>query len=429
MFDRIRVMILGEGGTGGLSDEQAELVDRFWDSVTADLEPDDFAGRVIRSRQVIDRLEVLALHDTARLAKTEMFEYDDTTTPLQWMRHHCKVSYAVARDRTAVAEQLPRLTQSVEAVLNGDIGFAHLVVMAHTAAVISEPTSQSSDGTPAIEPPFNETQLLEQAKRCTPGRFYYYCQRVRHALNPELVTLEQRLAAEERWLKISRKEDGVVSICGRVDSIGGATLLSAIEPLARPGGEGDDRCLERRQGDALVELANNALDSGQLPRSATQRPHLQVTTTLETLQGKPGSPAAEMEFAIPISSTTVQRIACDSSVARIVFGPGSVVVDAGRARRVVSPATRRALNVRDQNCRWPGCERPASWSAAHHLVHWIEGGRTDLNNLVLLCQRHHWMVHEGGWRLCQAEDGRLLAVPPTYNYGYSVRAPDETSAA
>jgi hypothetical protein len=125
-----------------------------------------------------------------------------------------------------------------------------------------------------------------------------------------------------------------------------------------------------------------------------------------------------MEFARPVSGTTVQRLACDASIARIVFGPGSVILDAGRARRVVSSATRRALHARDGHCQWPGCERPASATAAHHLVHWVAGGATDLPNLILLCHRHHWMVHEGGWRLARGGDGRLCAIPPTLEYPY-----------
>jgi hypothetical protein len=124
----------------------------------------------------------------------------------------------------------------------------------------------------------------------------------------------------------------------------------------------------------------------------------------------------------------VRRLACDGNIARVVFGPASVVVDVGRAARVVSGATRRALNARDQHCQWPGCERTASRSAAHHLVHWVQGGATDLSNLVLLCHRHHWMAHEGGWKLARADDGRLLAIPPVYDY-YRVRAPDTVPVA
>ncbi|HSS61195.1 MAG TPA: HNH endonuclease signature motif containing protein, partial [Candidatus Limnocylindrales bacterium] len=62
---------------------------------------------------------------------------------------------------------------------------------------------------------------------------------------------------------------------------------------------------------------------------------------------------------------------------------------------------------------WPGCERPASWCDAHHLVHWIDDGLTDLDNLVLLCRRHHRMVHEGGWQLIKTEEEKIIAIAPS----------------
>ncbi|HSP08070.1 MAG TPA: HNH endonuclease signature motif containing protein, partial [Candidatus Dormibacteraeota bacterium] len=100
---------------------------------------------------------------------------------------------------------------------------------------------------------------------------------------------------------------------------------------------------------------------------------------------------------------------CDCSVTRVLLDSESTVIDVGRSKRVVSGPARRALNARDRHCRWPRCDRPASWSAAHHVVHWINGGSTDLDNLVLLCHRHHRMVHEGGWQLVKSE-GEMLAV-------------------
>jgi 5-methylcytosine-specific restriction endonuclease McrA len=69
--------------------------------------------------------------------------------------------------------------------------------------------------------------------------------------------------------------------------------------------------------------------------------------------------------------------------------------ESGRLSRLVRSATRRALQRRDRGCRYLGCDRPSSWSDAHHLVHWADGGETRLSNLVLLCRRHHRMVHEG----------------------------------
>ena len=92
------------------------------------------------------------------------------------------------------------------------------------------------------------------------------------------------------------------------------------------------------------------------------------------------------------------------------LGPDAQILSVGRATRTIPAAIRTALIIRDRHC--PGCGRPASWADAHHLVHWIEGGPTDLSNLCLLCRRCHRLVHEGGWRLIRDPDGRLKAIPP-----------------
>ncbi|HEV2953589.1 MAG TPA: HNH endonuclease signature motif containing protein, partial [Candidatus Dormibacteraeota bacterium] len=94
----------------------------------------------------------------------------------------------------------------------------------------------------------------------------------------------------------------------------------------------------------------------------------------------------------------------------------SMVIDVGRAQRVVPGATRRALNVRDKGCVWPGCDRPVSRTQAHHLIHWCRGGETNLANTVLLCHRHHWMVHEGGWQIIRNGDGTIFTVRPPVQF-------------
>ena len=116
-------------------------------------------------------------------------------------------------------------------------------------------------------------------------------------------------------------------------------------------------------------------------------------------------------------------MACDCSVTRVLLSQESLVVDVGRSRRIVQGALRRALALRDQHCRWPGCEREASRCDGHHVVHWIHGGETNLDNLLLLCKRHHRMVHEGGWQMVVAERGEVIPVAPTVQFGYP-RGPD-----
>jgi hypothetical protein len=96
----------------------------------------------------------------------------------------------------------------------------------------------------------------------------------------------------------------------------------------------------------------------------------------------------------------------------VLGGAPSQPLDVGRATRVVQPAQRSALAVRDGGCVFPGCDRPLAWCEAHHLRHWLDGGPTDLANLALLCRAHHRKVHEGGWQLARGPDGRFTASSP-----------------
>jgi len=96
----------------------------------------------------------------------------------------------------------------------------------------------------------------------------------------------------------------------------------------------------------------------------------------------------------------------------ILSGAPSRPLDVGRATRVVTPAQRQALAVRDGGCVFPGCSRPLAWCEGHHVWHWLDGGPTDLDNLALVCRAHHRAVHEGGWRLIRGPDGGFTATPP-----------------
>jgi len=88
------------------------------------------------------------------------------------------------------------------------------------------------------------------------------------------------------------------------------------------------------------------------------------------------------------------------------------VIDVGQAERTIRGPKRRALIARDQPCQWPGCERPGSWCDGHHIVFWMVGGGDELENMVLLCSRHHWKVHEGAWQLIRTDQGKIITIPP-----------------
>jgi hypothetical protein len=367
-------------------------------------------GNLVQLRHLIDLLEMTFAQQAAEFAASNEHEDWGSNTAIDWIRHHCQMSGTQAADRIVVGEQLSSLPKSGEAVAEGEIGYAHLSLIVHTAVAV-------------VKSPFNrqqvEEQLLSRAMDMSVGAFRYFCQHVRHAAAPEDVNAEQVEAVEQRKLRFYNWEKGVVSISGQMDAAAAALVKTALLSLSRKQGEHDYRHRDRRLMDALVESFSTKLN----------RPSLQVTASLETLMALAGAPAGELEFSPPISGKTVERFGCDCTLTRVLLDSESMVIDVGRAKRVISGPMRKALQVRDKHCRWPGCERPASYCEGHHLIHWSKNGPTDLKNVVLLCYRHHWMVHEGGWDLIKTADGQLLVAKPLRKlFDHQPRAPGVQAA-
>ena len=340
--------------------------------------------KLVHNQARIDLLQLEQSRLAAEFAAGEEWDRDGFNSPYDWIRVNCHLPGHVAGNYLTVGAHLAELDQSVQAMLTGDIGFAHLAVMARTAEAVGKR--------------FDESQLLPLAREHSAGKFHYKSLHYRHSVDAKAYAAEENEQVENRSLHLSTVEDGSLLINGVLDPAGGAAVRTALEPLARKSGEHDDRVLDQRYADALVELA-----SGGKPAN------LQVTATIETLKGLAGAAGAEMEFSLPISAAAVQRMACDCSVTRVLLSQESVTIDVGRSKRVISGPARKALMARDGHCRWPGCERPASWCDGHHVVHWIDGGGTDLDNLVLLCR----MVHEGGWQLIKTESGQTITIAPS----------------
>src|SRR5260370_5505139 len=352
------------------------------------------AAELIRRRQKIDQEELEFSALAGQCAQTDEYAGQGFDSPHAWLKANCHISGGAAAARLCVGQQLEHIAQSSAAMASGQVGFAHFARMAQTSAAVGERLDQ--------------TALLRQARKHTIARFHDDCYHARHAADPKGCAKEEARSVEARSLDISNGDEGTVYINGYLDKGGGAAVRTALEPLAKRAGKDERRHREPRMGDALVDLCMHALDNGLV----RQRTHLQVTASLETLLGLPGAPGANMEHSLPISAKAVERLACDCAVTRIILGSDSMVIDVGRAKRTISGPQRKALKVRDCGCTWPRCDRPVSMTEGHHLVHWINNGPGDLPNLTLLCYRHHWMVHDGGWQIVRTDDGRMLTMPP-----------------
>jgi hypothetical protein len=147
-----------------------------------------------------------------------------------------------------------------------------------------------------------------------------------------------------------------------------------------------------------------------------------VTVDAPALAGA-SSGAGDLDHVGAVDVTVARQLSCDASVMRVVMAGRSQPLDVGRRTPVVPPALRRAVIVRDRVCRFPGCDRPRTWCDAHHVVHWTDGGSTSLQNLLLLCRRHHGMIRrregfrlnvEDGVPIFRRWDGTVLenAIPP-----------------
>jgi hypothetical protein len=196
-----------------------------------------------------------------------------------------------AGDAIAVGQQLGAIPESIQAMRAGEIGFAHLPVMARTAKALGDL--------------FFEAVLLKIARKVSPGKFYYKAQQYRHSVQPKAYADEQAEQSQRNRLSMSVAKDGCFFIEGVLDPVSGAAVRGALEPLARPSGEHDKREYDQRMADALVEIVTHG---GQ------HNVQLQVTSSIETLLGLAGAQGAEMEFSLPVSSKTVERWACDCSV-------------------------------------------------------------------------------------------------------------------
>ena len=459
-------------------------IERFLASPPWEATPRELGDSLIRLRHGIDLLELDFAIGASKFALTDEYEAAGSVSPIDWIRHSCHMTGMAAVKAVHSGDRAGQLPGSAAALHAGEIGFAHFALLASVARALSAtpvvaagaddggldagvdgaglgagtdataaasaddggldaadsdagagPTTVAGptgdDGADPSDPAnsrpgaigFDECPLLEMAREHSVGRFGMDCTHARHAYDAAAVLREHVDNAERNRCEFTDCDAGFLAVKGYFDPVAAATLKTAVFALAKPNGARDTRRFERRLADALVEIAAHALDIGAVPGSLGTRTHLQLTASVETVMGLDGSPGGVLEYGGAVTATTVQRLACDAGIRRILLGPTSAVIEVGRELRLPGVAARAALQARAGGCEWPKCDRPVAFTNAHHMVHWGQGGTTDVANLVLLCHRHHWMIHEGGWQLARDEKARILAVAPTPIFRTWTRAP------
>src|SRR5205809_2237287 len=316
-----------------------------------------------------------------------------------WVAKQCLMSKTAPGDRLCVGEQVGHLPRVAEALSSGQIGYQAAAVICHLSDQVGEKRQY-----------IDQEHWIGYAQRFSLKDLRYLTYEARVRWDCEGFEHRTEEDYELRSLDLSETTGGMYRLDAWLDPVGGAALKAAIESLSNPLGAADHRTAKQRRADALVEMAQHAMDEGKLPRRNGDRPHISVNTTFEGLKGELGEAASQLGNGMPISSKTVQRLACDSTLHRVIKAD-SVVMDVGRATRSVSPSQWRALKARHRTCAAPECDRPINMTSPHHIEFWARGGRSDLPNLLPLCYYHHRLVHEGGWQVIRAGGG-VKFIPP-----------------
>jgi hypothetical protein len=346
--------------------------------------------------RVVELLEIERLRRLAEIERRRLFERDGHLSAASWLATRFKVGWGGAREQVRIAGALEEMPETRRALDDGDISMSAVRLL-----VAARDADHGAFGR-------SEAHLVEAARIHSMHDLQKVAEYWRQGVEREQTAEGDDKVRERRKLHASVSFMGMVRVDGNLDPETGETLLTALSAVldaeSRSRGQDDVRTPAQRRADALGEICRQWLDRGDRPSVAGERPHVTVTVAADALRGDAGA-TSEMDHAGPIDPEAARRLACDASIMRVVMSGRSQPLDVGRRTPVIPPPMRRAVIVRDTHCRFPGCDRPQTWCDAHHVVHWADGGPTALPNLLLLCRRHHRMVHQGGFRL-ELLDGR-----------------------
>jgi hypothetical protein len=332
---------------------------------------------------------------------TQACEHDGKATMASWLRGHHRLSQGEAGRLVRNGRALEQLSSLAAAASAGAVSAEAVSVIAPVASAenLARAEAQEVDVT-AIDAALTKVAATRPHTELRQVVGHYLARLDPDGAEPD--------PTEQRSFSTSRGGEGMVTGRFTLDAIGGEKVLAAVEWIlqaSRPAG--DTRTRSQRQADALVQLADNALASGDLPTMRTVKPHVAVLIDLDDLvDPHPGAGAGRTGFGAMISAARARWLACDSVVSRVVMGPDGQLLDLGRTHRVVPPHLRRAVEIRDRHCVFAGCDAPSHWCDVHHVLEWLaDDGDTSLENSALLCERHHTKVHHG-FRVERRPDGR-----------------------
>ena len=342
---------------------------------------------------------------------------DNFTSCAEWLAWRTGRTLAAARENLRVAHALEELPLTAEAMAAGQLSYTKARTMTRVAT------------------PETETTLLEFAQSTSAARLEHLARRWKTLSRDGELSVEEA-RHRSRTFSVAIDADGMYLVRGRLEPEVGAMLMRAIEAASDALYRGEDAEARpqgrQRRADAAGLVAERALAAGfggdggraagggdgagdgeggevrgpgraaVLSGTRAERYQVVVHTEAATLAERGETGRSELD-GVRVCAETLRRMACDAARVAMCHRDGEVV-SVGRRQRTIPPHIRRALEERDRGCRYPGCA--SRFTEAHHVKHWADGGETSLANTLLLCRRHHHLVHEGRTRMALDRDGK-----------------------
>jgi hypothetical protein len=359
--------------------------------------------------RVATKYEFLALRALREYDRTDRWRAEGYLSAAAGVRAKTNMAHGTAAAWLTLAKKLEQLPETAAAFSQGKITRQHAEVIARAC------TPERLDAILEVE-----GQLVSIAKVVLPKDLGVVVKRITDAIDGDDGVSDDDAKYARRKLFLSKTLDRLYALDGLLDAEGGEIVETAIEAeKERLRVEDDPRTPAQLRADALVSICRRTLERGDVGTSRGVRPHINVVIDLQEFEGTAPDVVAQVRnetlYGNRLSLSTLRRLACDCAINRILTDGASAVLDVGLTKRTVPPAIWKALVARDGHCTWAECDQPAHRCEAHHIIHWEDGGATNLENLRLLCWYHHRLQH----RL----DDEAKARSRTRGDGSSRRAP------
>ncbi len=324
---------------------------------------------------------------TGELDRREGWRQDGATSLEAWMVERCGVSVATARAWAHVGERLFDLPHLAAGLVEGALTFDKVRAVADAAT------------------PETDRDLATRARECTVRQLSELARATRGA-----PATQSKADHEARSVRFN---DTFRTVTAQLPPESYAEVRACLESRARRMPSDGETRWDQRLCDSFLELIRT--ENGQSARRSASPyvvvAHIPLSALIEE-SGELSDRAGELERAGLVSSEALRRIACDATIVLAVDDDVGHTMYEGRARRWPSDTQRREIARRDRHCRFPSCTN-ATFTNVHHVAPWKPGGRTDLDNLALLCEHHHHLVHSRQWIMSGDANGELTFAGPT----------------